>query len=148
MLKQTISISRCLIEIAVVAPFCITKPRKKTSSGLNIRNKSWKGLIKFILGDLWPISLNFEIITLCQFHNEPYIFHGSWLIKQLTLPLQQHYLNSFLIKLRRKNDDLAPNVETVFRHIFPDRNLQFLPHGNPRNLFSNTRILLLATHSF
>ena len=40
-----------------------------------------------------------------------YIFHGSWLIKQLTLPLQQHYLNSFLIKLRRKNDDLAPNVE-------------------------------------
>ena len=77
-----------------------------------------------------------------------YIFHGSWLIKQLTLPLQQHYLNSFLIKLRRKNDDLAPNVETVFRHIFPNRNFQFLPHGNPRNLFSNTRIRLLATHLF
>ena len=40
----------------------------------------------------------------------PFLIHISRLLKQkLTLPLYQHYPNPFLIKQRRKSDNLSPN---------------------------------------
>ena len=38
-------------------------------------------------------------------------------------------------------------LETAFRHSFLSRELECLPHGDPRNLCENIRIRLLATHS-
>ena len=39
------------------------------------------------------------------------------------------------------------DLETAFRHSFLSRELECLPHGDPRNLCENIRIRLLATHS-
>ena len=81
------------------------------------------------------------------------ILHITWFFKQkLTLPLNQHYPNLFLIKERRKNDNLSLksfflDVGTTFRHTILSNELQCLPRGDPRNLCANTRIRLLATHS-
>ena len=65
MLKHTISISCCL-KVAVVALFCITKPRKKARSRLNLRiKKSGKAFTELFLSDLWLIFLNFKTIKRC-----------------------------------------------------------------------------------
>ena len=60
MLKHTISISSCL-EVAVLALFCITKPRKKLEVDFIIVKKNLKGFVELILGDLWLTFLNFEV---------------------------------------------------------------------------------------
>ena len=39
------------------------------------------------------------------------------------------------------------DIRTTVHHTFPFSELQCLPHGDPRNLYVNTRIQLLATHS-
>ena len=39
------------------------------------------------------------------------------------------------------------DIRTTVHHTFPFSELQCLPHGDPRNLYVNTRIRLLATHS-
>ena len=59
MLKHTISISSCL-EVAVLALFCITKPRKKLEVDFTDVKKKLKRLVKLILGDMWLTFLNFE----------------------------------------------------------------------------------------
>ena len=67
-----------------------------------------------------------------------YIFHGSWLIKQLTLPLQQHYLNSFLIKLRRKTTISLQTSKQSFAIYFPIETCNFCPTAIPE-IFSQTQ---------
>ena len=58
-----------------------------------------------------------------------------------------------MIKFRGRSVYLFPKwfflvVETTFRHIFPSGEWQCLSHGDLRHLCANTKILLLATHSW
>ena len=81
-------------------------------------SKNWKGFSELFLGNLWLTSLNFENIMRYQVYNKPcawrkvdrYILvHISWLFKlKLTLSSYKHYPNPFLIKQRRKSDNLSP----------------------------------------
>ena len=59
--------------------------------------------------------------------------------QKLTPPLYQHYPNPFLIKERRKSENLSLksfflDVGTTVRHTFPFSELQCLRRGDPRNL--------------
>ena len=85
-------------------------------------------------------------------YNWQILLHITWFFKQkLTPPQYQHYPNSFLIKERRKSENLAKivffDVGTTVHHTFPSSELQCLPRGDPKNLCVNTRIRLLVTHS-
>ena len=80
-----------------------------------------------------------------------YILHGFFKQK-LTPPLYQNYPNPFLIKERRKSENLS--LKSFFRKSeqpsaihFPCGELQCFSRGDPRDLCVNTRIRLLTTHS-
>ena len=68
--------------------------------------------------------------------------------KKFTLSPYQHYLTPLMLKLCRKSVDLSPKsflwMSTQPFTIY----LQCLPRGDPGSLCANTRIRLLATHSF
>ena len=63
------------------------------------------------------------------------------------------YLYPCIMKLRRKSYNLSQSslfldVKRTFRHTFLYSELRCLPCGDPRTLWANARIRLLATHSF
>ena len=72
--------------------------------------------------------------------NRLILLHITWFFKQkLTPSLYQHYPNPFLIKERRKSENLSLkslflDVGTTVRHTFPFSELQYLRRGDPRNL--------------
>ena len=70
------------------------------------------------------------------------------IITKLALPSHQHYLNPFMIKLRRKALTSLQNPlfgrRTTFRQIFPPNKLQCLSRGDSRNLCANTRVRILS----
>ena len=73
MLKHTISLSSCL-EVAALALFCTTKPRKKLEVDFIDVKKNLKGFVELILGDLWQTFLNFEV-NLAHGENSIYRFY-------------------------------------------------------------------------
>ena len=107
--------------------FCSTllyyQAMKKARSGLDTPKKMKKPLLSNYLAIYSYFFKNFKTIRRCQFHNKPcawrqvnryILLHISWFFKQkLMLPLYQHYFNSFLVKERRKSDNLS--LKSFFR---------------------------------
>lgn len=110
MLKHTISISSCL-EVAVLALFCITKPRKKLEVDFtDVKKKNLKGFVELILGDMWLTFLNFEVNlahgenSSCRSHR---IVHGCS-NKKSRLPCVNITKIYFWQKKAAKSDNLSP----------------------------------------
>ena len=103
--------------------FLYYQATKSARSRFNTLTKNWNGLVELFHGDLGFFFQNFETITQCQIHNKPWPWrqvnrqislHITWFFKQkLTPPLYQHYPNPFLIKERRKSENLS--LKSFFR---------------------------------
>ena len=102
--------------------FCITKPRKALEVDLTHLQKTGTAQLSYSVA-IQGFFQNFETITQCQIHNKPcpwiqvnrqISLHITWFFKQkLTPPLYQHYPNPFLIKERRKSENLS--LKSFFR---------------------------------
>ena len=101
--------------------FCITKPRKALEVDLTHLQKTGTAQLSYsmaIQGFFFKISrplrnVKFTPCTRRQF-NRQISLHITWFFKQkLTPPLYQHYPNPFLIKERRKSENLS--LKSFFR---------------------------------
>ena len=163
MLKHAISISCCL-KVALLALFCITKPRKTLEVDLTHLQKTGTAQLSYssaIYSYVFKISRPLRDVkfTINLAHGDKligrfyYILHGFSKTKTnipLVLALSKSISDKGTAKKRKSLTKIVffLDVGTTVRHTFPFNQLQCLPCGDLRNLCVNARIRLLATRSF
>ena len=158
-LMHAISISCCL-KLALLAPFCITKPRKTLEVDLTHVQTTGTAQLSYSLAIYSYVfkmsrplrNVKSTINKPCAWRqvNRQILLQITWIFNQ-NLRLLVSALSKSISDKRatKKRKSLAKivflDVGTNVRHTFPSSELQCLPRGDPRNLCVNTRIRLLAT---
>ena len=116
MLKHAISISCCL-KVALLTLFCITKPRKTLEEDLTHVQKTGMAQLSYslaIYSYVFKISRPLRDVkfTINLAHGDKLIGRFYYMVSQTKTyapppPLNQYYPNPFLIKERRKSENLS-----------------------------------------